>query len=337
MKRHLQTVILALCAAMLAVPLVAQGAPKAVAIQPIKDVGIVAKGDKITADFEIRNDGNAPLEITDVKPGCGCTVASFDKSIAPGKTGKVHAVVDTAAFNGAIAKGVAVLTNDKATPKIDLTVKARIEPYIDVKPGYARYLVVRGESKEGNIVQTLWAADGAPFDVVKVESPFPYLTVSFREAQEGERDSAGKGKQWRVETRLSNETSPVGPLAGYVTVHTNHHKQKVVEIPITGFVRPVIAVTPPVGDFGQIELKQPLQKNLMVRSFSTEPIKLTKVDHEGKGIDAALVALEEGRSYQVKVTLNPAMGKGPFHSKLTIHTDSPKAPIVEVELKGTVI
>ena len=53
-----------------------------------------------------------------------------------------------------------------------------------MKPGYARYVTVRGEPKEGTIVQTLFAPDGGPMDIVKVDSPFPYLTVSFREAQE---------------------------------------------------------------------------------------------------------------------------------------------------------
>jgi hypothetical protein len=31
------------------------------------------------------------------------------------------------------------------------------------------------------------------------------------------------------------------------------------------------------------------------------------------------------------------MPKGPFHSKLTIHTDSPKSPVIEVELTGTIL
>ncbi|MFP5289067.1 MAG: DUF1573 domain-containing protein, partial [Thermoanaerobaculia bacterium] len=121
MKHGLKTAILALSAVLLvAATLFAAGKPKAVAVEPIKDVGNVAKGEKIAHDFILRNDGDAPLEITQVHPACGCTVVEFDKTIAPGKTGKVHAVVDTSTFNGAIAKGVTVFTNDTDTPQIEL-------------------------------------------------------------------------------------------------------------------------------------------------------------------------------------------------------------------------
>ncbi len=354
MKRTERTVILALCAIFLACaaafatapnapasPAQAAAAgsakPKAVVLDPIKDAGSVAKGEKLAQDFAIRNDGNAPLQITDVRPACGCTVASYDKTIAPGKTGAIHVVVDTVTFNGPVAKGVTVFTNDPANPQIELTVRAKVEPYIAVKPGFARYTIVRGEAKEGTIVQTLFAPDGQPMDVVKVDSPWPYLEVSFREAQEGERLPDVKVKQWRVETKLSSE-APVGPLAGYVTVHTNHPKQKVVEIPVSGFVRPVLAVTPPKADFGKIEVKEPLRRVLDIKNFATEPIKVIGVETTtGQGLEAKVEPLEEGREYTVKLTVNSAMAKGPFHGKLTIRTDSPKSPVLEVELSGTVL
>src|SRR5262249_19941213 len=183
----------------------AAGKPKAVAAEAIKDMGTVAKGDKITSEFVIRNDGDAVLEITNVQPACGCTVADFDKTVPPGKTGKGRTVVDTTNFAGPISKGVTVFTNDPDVPQIELTVRAKVEPYISVKPGYARYITVQGEPLEGNIVQTLWASDGAPFDIEKTESPWPYLTVTSREATDAERVPEGKGKQWRVEMKRSND------------------------------------------------------------------------------------------------------------------------------------
>lgn len=352
MKRHSHRAILALSAILLLAPLGAQvfaaapasakatapaaAKPKAVAVTPIKDAGSVAKGDKVTQDFEIRNDGAAALEITDVKPACGCTVASYDRTIGPGKTGKVHLVIDTSTFTGPVSKGVTVFTNDAANPQLELTVRVKIEPYITVKPGFARYSIVKDEAKEGTIAQTLYASDGTPMDVVKVDSPWPYLAVSFREAQEGERVADVKVKQWRVETKLSSD-APVGPLAGYVTVHTNHAKQKTVEIPISGFVRPVLAVTPPKADFGKVDTKEQRHWVLDIKNFATEPIKVISVDPPGNGVEAKLEPLEEGREYAVRLTLSSAVAKGPLHGKLTIHTDSPKSPVLEVEMVGTVL
>lgn len=338
MQRQAKAAILALCAALsITSAVAAQGKPKAVVDEPIKDVGTVPKGEKIVHDFVIRNAGDAPLQITQVQPACGCTVADFDKTVAPGQTGKIHAAVDTATFNGAIAKGVTVFTNDPDTPSIELTIKAKVEPYISVKPGYARYIYVKGEPGKPVIGQTLWTPDGTAMDIVGVDSPKPYLKTSFREARAEERQADVKGKQWRVEIELADD-APTGALAETVTIRTNHPKQKMVQIPISGFVRPVLAVTPPVADFGNIELKEPLRKAVNIRNFATEPIKVTSVEKTSlDGVDATLEPLTDGREYQVRVVLKPEMGKGPFNGKLTIHTDSPKMPVIEVPLKGVVM
>jgi Protein of unknown function (DUF1573) len=341
MKRHAVAVILALCAVslLLQAPAFADaeaGKPKAVAPEPVKDMGMVPKGEKIVHDFLIRNEGTAPLEITEVRPACGCTVASFDKTVAPGQLGKIHVVIDSDTFAGPIAKGVTAFTNDVENPQIELTVKANVQPLIRVEPGYARYVIVQGEEKEGTIVQTLWASDDAPMEVTGVQSPYPFLKVSYHEAKPDEMLPEGKGRQWKVEMTLDRD-APVGALGDFVRVTTTHPKQKLVEIPISGFVRPVIAVTPPVADFGRIELKEPQVRSLVIRAFSTEPIKVTSIEGNIKGLEAKLEPRKEGREYDVRLTLTPEIAKGPFSGKLTIHTDSPKKPLIEVDLRGIAI
>jgi hypothetical protein len=338
MNRHLKTAILALCAVLLvATTLLAQaGKPKAVPVEPIKDFGVVPKGDKVVHDFTIRNEGDAPLQITEVRAACGCTVVDYDKTIAPGQAGKVHAEVDTVTFNGPISKGVTVFTNDPEHAQLELTVRAKVEPYISARPGYARFLTVQGEEKTGTIAQTLWAPDGSSFDVSKVESPYPFLTVTSREAKPEERVPDAAGKQWRVELTLSND-APVGALAEHVRITTTHPKQKQIAIPVSGFVRPMIAVTPAVADFGTVELREPLNRTFNVRNFATEPVKITGVEGNVPGLKTEIAPLQEGREYELRVTLSPAMAKGPFDGKLTLRTDNQKKPFIEVQMHGTVI
>ncbi len=341
MKRHLKTANLALgCALLVAASLFAQGAagkPKAVAAEPIKDIGVVAKGEKAVHDFEIRNEGDAPLLIQEVRAACGCTVADYDNVIAPGQSGKVRVSVDTSTFSGAIAKGVTVFTNDPATPQMELTIKAQVEPFIKVKPGYARYITVQGEDKEGTIVQTLWTPDGSPMKIVKVDSPYPYLKVEFHEAKPEERlKEIADQPQWKVEMHLSND-APVGPLTESVKIYTDSAKQKLVQVPVSGFVRPMVAVTPQVADFGQVTVSDPIRKSLNVQNFATEPIKITGVESSVQGIEAQVEAIRDGREYEVRVTLKPEIAKGQFNGKLSLTTDSPKLPRIEVVLKGTAI
>lgn len=337
MNRLKKSAILALCAISFAASLQAQAAakPKAVVVEAIKDVGVVAKGEKVSHAFQIRNEGTAPLEITEVVAACGCTVVEFDKTIAPGQTGKVNVVVDTETFAGPVSKGVTAITNDVDNPHIELTIRTNVQPYIAAKPGYARYITVQGEEKTGSIAQTIWAPDGSSFEVVKIDSPYPFITTTFREAKEGERVPDATGKQWRIEMTLSND-APVGALADHVRIHTTHPKQKVVPIPLSGFVRPAIAVTPPSAELGSIDLKEPMSRVFNIRSFSTEPVKIVGIE-AGDGIQTRIEPITDGREYLVRVTLNPGLAKGPLNRTLKIKTDSVKRPVIELELRGTVI
>src|SRR6266545_6924897 len=85
MNRHVKTAILALCAVLLvATTLLAQaGKPKAVPVEPIKDAGVVPKGDKVANDFVIRNEGDAPLQITDVRASPSLRITKSLATLSP--------------------------------------------------------------------------------------------------------------------------------------------------------------------------------------------------------------------------------------------------------------
>lgn len=312
---------------------------KAVPVDPSFDAGTVPKGEQIAHDFVIKNEGTATLEITRAEPGCGCTVANFDKQIAPGQSGKVHAVVDTAGFSGPISKGITVYTSDPDNPQITLTVKATIEPHISMKPGYARFLSVQGESAVGTISQTIWSPDGTDFALLSVTSPFPYIKVEYHEAKAEERQGTDlKGRQWKVDLTLDNVAAPVGSLADYIQVVTDHPKQKTIQIPVSGFIRPILAVTPPAGDFGRVEVKEAIKKSFNVRNFATEAIKLTAIENTmAQGLDVQIDPIEEGREYMIRLVLRPDAPKGPFEATLTLKTDSAKIPQIQVSISGTVL
>jgi hypothetical protein len=93
-----------------------------------QDAGEFKAGDKIQAVFALRNEGNDDLKITDARPSCGCTVATFDREIRPGKSGQVHATIETRGMSGPIVKTVTVISNDPAHPQSVLTIHAVVKP-----------------------------------------------------------------------------------------------------------------------------------------------------------------------------------------------------------------
>lgn len=75
--------------------------------------GTINMGEKTSILFEFTNTGNHPLYLTEVKPGCGCTVAAYTKNaIAPGGKGNVTASFDSnKSHPGTVTKNIFVTTN----------------------------------------------------------------------------------------------------------------------------------------------------------------------------------------------------------------------------------
>lgn len=333
--------IVPVLASLLATPLLvvapAFAAPRAVAVAPIKNFDVVAKGEVIKHAFTIKNDGDTTLELTDVRPACGCTVARYDKQIAPGAEGTVRADLDTLGFEGPIAKSIAVYTNDPETPRINLVMKAEVRPYVGADPGYARFNYVQGE-QTGVITQTIWAPDGTDLEIVGVENPYSHVTVTKRAATDDEKIGEKRGKQWRLDIEIQAD-APVGALRDYILVEVDHPKQQKLQIPVSGFVRPRQHATPRTVDFGEITgANLPYERAIAFTSFITRGIELTKVDSSIAGLEAEVTPMDDtGHRFQVLLRMTPGAAPGAFEGKIVIHhTDGSTKPF-EVPVKGRVL
>lgn len=311
-------------------------APKLVPVEAIQDVGKIAKGEKVKVDFAIRNDGPVELVLNDVHPTCGCTVASFDAKIAPGAVGKIHAEIDTVDFSGPIAKTITVLSNDPVQPRVTLTIKARVEPQVDARPGYARFVFVQNQAA-ATVKQWLWAENFPDLKILAVKSPYKFIEATFRPATAEERRAEiPTPNQWIVETTIQPDAE-VGALRDFLVVETNHPKQKELRLAVTGFVRPLLSVTPAVAEFGAIALSAASQDlSLVLVNFGEAAISIKSVSASVPGVEAKIKPIEEGRRWEVKLTLTGKMPKGRTDATVTIETSSTQQPTLKVPLRGTV-
>lgn len=307
--------------------------PKAVVSEMIHDFGQVSQGTKLLWEFTIKNEGQAALQISEVRPSCACTVASFDKTIAPGASGRVRAEIDTLDLSGPISKQLVVLTNDPSAPSLTLTMQALLKPHVVVEPSYVRFIVVEHEAAQTQSA-AVWAPDFQDFQIVKATSPYAFVKVAFHEAHGDERNPGFPGRQWRIDVTLTPEGG-VGALAQPILLETNHPQQKTVSLAVTGFMRPVLALTPPVADFGKLSVSEPYRRSLKVQNFGSEPIVITKAVCSVPNVTVELQPIKEGRIYTLWVTLQPKLKKGDFTGTITLETTNPKHPKIEVELRGS--
>lgn len=274
--------------------------------------------------FTLRNAGAEPLT---VQPTMGppLRLLSVPDSISPGERGELVVQVDLRRQQGPVAFPVELATNDPEQPELTLRVSGEVVTYVEAHPGYARWSMTQGEV-DGTIVQTLRATDGEPFEVVAVDLPGPGLL---------EETAAGEDGSWVVDLTLGRY-APVGAITGEVVIHTTHPRQKKVLVPVSGFVRPMLAVTP-YEIRGETELTEDAVETLQVRIFATEPFSIAAVEHDLPGVpEAEIVEIEAGRTYRVLLRLPADLPKGRLVGTVRIIPASDRAAPLVVPVDATI-
>lgn len=91
------------------------------------DYGNVKAGSDGHRFFTVKNTGDKPLIISEVKPACGCTTPEWSKDpILPGKSTQIKVGYNTG-IKGAFNKLIEVYSNDPANNRSVLYIKGTVE------------------------------------------------------------------------------------------------------------------------------------------------------------------------------------------------------------------
>jgi len=91
------------------------------------DYGNVKAGSDGHRFFTVKNTGDKPLIISEVKPSCGCTTPEWSKDpILPGKEAKIKVGYNTG-IKGAFNKLIEVYSNDPANSRSVIYIKGNVE------------------------------------------------------------------------------------------------------------------------------------------------------------------------------------------------------------------
>ena len=105
-------------------------APRMAFKEQIYDFKNVLEGEILTHTFQVMNEGDEPLRIEEVKPGCSCSVVDFDPIIPPKGAGKMTVKIDTKGFDGPERWGVKVFSNDPTWKEAVLDLRADVKQVI---------------------------------------------------------------------------------------------------------------------------------------------------------------------------------------------------------------
>jgi len=330
-------------AAVVALPLIAgaqdasSAGPKLVVPDKIIDLGVIPKGEVVDVNFSLINEGTEPILIKTVRPTCSCTVADFSKEIAPGEKGYILAKVDTAELKGPISKALLLLTNDVETPSMSLVIKAVVQPFIDVYPKpLVRISSIQGELVEEKVILASTVDDGKSFEVVKVSSDNKFLKAKVRKLTKQEQIDGIGSNQHEVDISLAKDAPP-GPITSTVTVLTDHPKAKRVVIKVFGVIRALLQITPPTIQFGVVDAQaRPGPNILVVNNDHEQSVQLSDATIDDPAFSTNIITIEEGKRYQVTVTLNPDAAPGSKDTTLRLHTSDKRFSELTVPVRASI-
>jgi hypothetical protein len=318
-------------------PAKATSASPKIEIQPeTKDAGTVAKGHVVDATFVVKNTGGADLVISDARPSCGCTVASFDRVIKPGAEGKIHSSVDTKSFSGPISKSIVVHSNDPERPQLNLFIKAMVKPFVDVLPqAFVRFSVIKGDSAGQDVVLL---SEEKGFRPTIAETSQPYVKAEVLPAGDKDKIPGRSGDQYKVRISVMPD-APEGLLNAPIRVATGVAQQPTIEIPVSGIVRPRVSVTPVTVNFGNFTAgKDPITRNIIVTNNKPGvPVKVTRAEVSVPGFITDVVPTQDGISYTVVVKASNKVKKGALDGTVKLFTSDKERAVIEIPLRGEVL
>ena len=327
----------------------AEKAPRLTIVEPVKDYGTIAKGEKLDWSFVVKNTGNADLQIIAAKPGCGCTVADFDKVIKPGETGKVTAHVDTTAFAGPIAKTVTLETNDPTTPTSQLTIHAIVKPYVEAFPaGFVRFNLLQGEADSQSVI--LYSEEDEPFQVTKVETTpdetgkREWMKASFEKITNESDRAPNVGKpgqdQYKVKITVGGPEAKIGLIADKVHIVTNSKHQPDYFVSISGVIRPAFRVEPSALNFGEVSPSDvAATRMVMLHSNNLKAPETFVVSKAESSVPAVVTSVKPGANkgeYEVTLQIAKDAKPGDVDGTVKIFTNDKITPVVLVPMKATI-
>jgi hypothetical protein len=325
-------------------------APRLTIVEPVKEYGEVAKGDKLDWSFAIKNTGTADLQIIAARPGCGCTVADFDKVIKPGETGKVTAHVDTTAFSGPIAKTVTLETNDPTSPSSTLTIHAVVKPYVEAYPaGFVRFNQLQGDVNTQSL--TIYSEDEEPFEIRDVQvpvdpttgKPVDWIKVTTHKLEDADKvASIGRPgqNQYRVDITVGGPDAKIGPMADKIRLVTNSKHQPEYMVSVSGVIRPTYRVEPTALNFGEVApTEAAATRSVLLHSNdlkTPETFVVTKVESDVPEITTAFKPLAQKGDYEVTLQVSKNAKPGDIDGTVKIYTTDKVNPVVTLPVKGTI-
>jgi hypothetical protein len=311
-------------------------APKAVVDHMKAEVGEVLEVQDIERTFTIKNAGDAELQILNVKPGCGCSVADYDKVIPPGGEGKIRAhIYGAKIFPGELEKSFYVTTNDPANEKFTLVIEGKVTKAFELsrEMRWAGFTdePLKLESVVTNLLTSPMIVTGARWDD---ESKAKGIDAKFNLKFE----TISKGRTYRLTITKKTDLAP-DDFVAKVILTTDNPKLKEKAVPVAITVMPDVAVHPPKIYYGDMTnppgVTKAFERTFTIVAARGDSLKVLKAVSSRSDMTVKVQEAVPGKSFKGTVVVRPPSKAEQYSGKITITTNYPKYHEITLEVIGS--
>lgn len=298
----------------------AAAAPQLVIPKPVFDFGTI-ENKPVDVVFTLQNAGDAPLEITNIRPTCGCTVPDVKAiTVAPGKSETLKASLELPKHVGEVHKAINITTNDPANPYVELKITGSLFPFIYPEPTAVSFQKLDATRPAEAAVKVRSMDASAPFAILEAavvegpkEQPSEFFTVSYEAAADGNGYDVKVSAQPPLPERF---------IPTKVVLKTDSARAAKVEIPISAMVIGPIKVSPAKIMLPQPRAGQaPITRTILVQPGLVESFQILDVSTNAPDVTFD-VQFKENFGYTIAAK-NIALSTELDGKEVVIKTDAP--------------
>ncbi len=259
----------------------------------VYDFGKVGPGQKLSGQFKFTNTGGALLKITGVEKCCGAVTKLDKQELAPGEMGVLQVQYTSGRIAGTMSKRLYVNSNDKATPRAELTIKAETVLKVTYEPKTLRLSLK--EENAGCPKITLTSTDNEPFSITRFGSTGNAITADF--------DGAAKATQFVLQPKVDQ-----GQLRkrskGYVSIGLAYPEPG--EVTIAFEAPSIFTIKPSLLVVFYDKPQQPISKTLSILNNYGEDFEIESTSSKMGYIKVlGRKRIESGYEFDLEITPPP--------------------------------
>jgi len=283
-----------------------KASPKITFEKVVYDFGRVGPKTKHYGQFKFTNTGKELLKIKEVETCCSVAVKLEKKEYAPGESGVLKMEYNSTGVTGAKAKKLYVNSNDKASPKVVLTVKADVIQKVIWQPKSLKLLL--SEENAGCPEITISSVDKKPFSITAFKSTLECITADV--------DTSVEASKFVLQPKVDMEKLEKA-MRGNVYISVNHPDCEGFGIGFDVLSR--FKIDPPLLIVFYVDPQKPIKRYVWILNNYGEDFEIESTSSK-EGFVKVFSRKKIRKSYQLGLEITPPAieGKGKFTDQFFI-------------------